>query len=338
MADRVCVVIPNHNGSRTIGDCLEAVYAMDYDGFEVIVVDDCSDDDSVEIIKSFPCKLIRLQKQSGASAARNSGALNSGASILFFTDSDCLPEKNFLTLAVKTLGEKGPGAVVGGTYTKKPCDNDFYSRFQSLFINYSETKKPADPDYIAAHAMVIYAEDFRKAGCFPKKFLPIIEDVEFSHRLRKKGHRLFINPEMLVRHIFNFSLYKSMRNAVKKSMFWTIYSLDNRDLFGDSGTASLELKCNVASYFLGLAVLFFYAYFQKTAIAGLLLPIYTVNIFVSGGLLKAFYVTGGSFFALRAAAYYLLIYPLAVGAGAAAGTIIYALNLGSLDKIAGKLA
>jgi len=338
MGDRACVIIPNYNGSRTIGKCLEAVYAMDYDDFEVIVVDDCSEDNSVEIVKSFPCKLIKLQRQSGSSIARNIGALNSDAGILLFTDSDCLPEKDFLPLAIKTLREKGPGAVVGGTYTRKPCDKDFFSLFQSVFINYSETKNSDSPNYIAAHAMVIYAEDFRKTGCFPEHFLPIIEDVEFSHRLRRLGHRLFINPEMLVRHIFNFSLYKSMRNAMKKSMFWMIYSLDNKDLFDDSGTASLELKCNGASFILGLTVLLFYAFFLKTAILGLLLPIYAVNVIVNTGLLKAFYATGGLFFALRSAVYYLLIYPLAVGAGVAAGTIIYALNLGSLDKISDKLA
>ena len=89
-----------------------------------------------------------------------------------------------------------------------------------------------------------------KSGGFKENFLPILEDVEFSHRLRRTGFKLTMNPEILVRHIFNFTLIKSLKNAFRKSLYWTIYSLKNKDLLTDSGTASIELKFNVASFFL----------------------------------------------------------------------------------------
>ena len=44
---------------------------------------------------------------------------------------------------------------------------------------------------------------------------PLIEDVEFSHRLRKNGCRLVVDPRIQVRHIFNFSLLRSLQNALK---------------------------------------------------------------------------------------------------------------------------
>ncbi|TAL24620.1 MAG: glycosyltransferase, partial [Nitrospirae bacterium] len=56
----ISVIIPNYNGEATIGKCLEAVFSSEYDKFEVVVVDDCSNDNSVEIIKRFPCRLISL--------------------------------------------------------------------------------------------------------------------------------------------------------------------------------------------------------------------------------------------------------------------------------------
>jgi len=54
-----------------------------------------------------------------------------------------------------------------------------------------------------------------------------------------------MNADLQVQHIFRFSLRRSLRNAVKKARYWTMYSLANRDVLADSGTASLELKANV---------------------------------------------------------------------------------------------
>jgi len=73
--------------------------------------------------------------------------------------------------------------------------------------------------------MAMATESFRKSGGFSEKFLPILEDVDFSHRLRELGYRLVMNPILQVQHIFNFSLYRSLRNAIRKSMYWTMYSI-----------------------------------------------------------------------------------------------------------------
>ncbi len=181
----ISVIIPNHNGSATIAKCLEAALASRYPKFEVVVVDDCSGDNSVEIINQFPCKLIRLDKPSGASKARNIGALNSHGDILFFTDADCLLRKDTLSLVARTFSEGAPDSIIGGTYTPVPYDRSFFSVFQSTFIHYSETKKPKAPDYIATHAMAVDAVVFKKMGGFSEDFFPILEDVELSHRLRR---------------------------------------------------------------------------------------------------------------------------------------------------------
>jgi glycosyltransferase involved in cell wall biosynthesis len=312
----ISVIIPNRNGSAFIGKCLEAVFSSDCEDFEVIVVDDCSGDGSVELIRKFPCRLIRLERHSGASRARNVGAYNSRGTVLFFTDADCLVRKDTLTLVERAIARNGPGVIVGGTYTKEPLDADFYSRFQSAFIHYSETKRAENPDYLASHAMAIDAEIFRKSGGFTENFLPIIEDVEFSHRLGRAGRRLVIDPAIQVRHVFNFSLARSLRNAVRKAFYWTLYSLRNKDVFADSGAASLELKVDVASFFLSL-ILTASAALQQNTLFLLPLPlIMGVNAVMSRGLLRAFRSAGTGLFALGAYLYYTLVYPMAVGAGA----------------------
>ncbi len=317
----ISVIIPNHNGSATIAKCLEAALASRYEKFEVVVVDDCSEDNSDEIINQFPCKLIRLDKPSGASKARNIGALNSRGDILFFTDADCLLKKDTLSLVARTFSEVAPDLIIGGTYTPIPYDHSFFSVFQSIFINYSETKQPRDPDYIATHAMAIDAVVFKKMGGFSENFLPILEDVELSHRLRRSGYRLIMNPHILVQHIFNFSLIGSLHNAIRKSMYWTMYSINNRDLLADSGTASLELKINVASQLVNLVLLVLWILFRKSVFIYPIPLIFAFNISINAKLIRAFYTATGFIFACLSLIYYTLIYSSAVIVGAFAGVL-----------------
>lgn len=326
----ISVVIPNCNNAATIGKCLESAFSSDYRNFEVIVVDDCSEDNSIEVIKKFPSKLICLEKHAGASRARNIGAENSNGDVIFFTDADCILKKDTLSISSKTIQAGTPDVIIGGTYTKIPYDKGFFSMFQSVFINYSETKKPENPDYIATHAMIINALTFRKSNGFPEDFLPILEDVEFSHRLREKGYRLKMNPGIQVQHIFNFTLIKSLKNAVKKSLYWTMYSLKNKDSFADSGTASVELKANVLSCFLSLFLSILWLFSQRVSFLYPLPIIFFINIFLSRGLLRAFYETNGIFFAGLAFIYYTLLYPVAVIGGVISGIVSYLLNRGYL--------
>lgn len=320
----ISVVIPNYNGSKTVGKCLEAALSSKYDRYEVIVVDDKSSDNSVEIINSFPCRLIKLAEHAGAAKARNTGARESAGEIIFFTDADCIVSGDTLSLVHKAIkGQKN--TVIGGSYTPLPYDSNFFSIFQSIFINYSELKQ-RKPDYIATHSMAIEKFIFEENKGFSEKFLPILEDVEFSHRLRRSGYQLLMEPDILVRHIFNFTFWKSLKNAYRKSRCWTMYSLGNRDVFRDSGTASQGLKVNVLSNFLIILFLLLYFFLTSRIFLVLLLMISGINIYINRNLLRAFYRTKGALFTIPASLYYMLIYPLAIGAGSFIGMMQYLRN------------
>lgn len=317
------VIIPNRNGGATIDLCLTAVFASRHQDFEVIVVDDASTDDSLARIQRHPCRLIRLERHGGASKARNSGAGASRGDILFFLDADCLPTPDTLRMAEEAARQHGPAVIIGGTYTPIPADPCFFSTFQSIYINYCETKHMQEPDYIATHALVIHAETFRQSGGFPEDFLPILEDVDFSHRLRRQGFKLLMAPNLLVRHLFNFNLRGSLANARRKSHYWLCYSLRNHDLLADSGTASLELKGNVAAFSLSLLLLLLGGVARNPAFFALLLLAQAVNGLGQRRLLAAFRRAGGPVFAIKAALYYATLYPAAIVAGGLAGLKTY---------------
>lgn len=321
MSASISVIIPNHNGSATLGTCLHSLFSSPVQPSEVIVVDDCSSDGSVDIIRRFPCRLVRLEQHSGAAKARNAGARASSGEALLFIDADCVVQEDTLARAA-TAHLKNPDCVIGGSYTPVAHDDSFYSTFQSVFINHSEFRNDP-PDYIASHAMLIGRDVFMKSGGFPEDFMPILEDVEFSHRLKRAGVRLMMDSTILVRHIFNFDLKKSLRNAMRKSKYWTGYSLGNSDLMQDSGTASLELKINVISGCLLWLFLCFYALSHDGVFLSSALIIGLVNLVVSRTLILAFFRAKGPMFGILATLYYCFIYPWPVIAGGLSGTLVY---------------
>lgn len=315
----ISVIVPNRNGEKTIGLCLNAAFTSKYTNFEVIVVDDCSSDNSLSIIESYPCRLVALKEHGGASKARNTGAHHSKGEVLFFIDADCLLQPETLANAAAAYQNKGPGVIVGGTYTWLPYDRRFFSTFQSIYIHYSETKNLADPDYVATHAMLIAKDLFQKSGGFDEDFMPILEDVEFSHRVKKKGAKLLMDDNILVQHIFNFSLAKSMRNGVRKSKYWSLYSIKNRDLLSDSGTASQEFKFNVVGCFANALLLLIAFLLKSWFFVVPILLLFGSNLYFNRHLLRAFQNAGGTFFAILAVLYYTLVYPFAVGIGVFSG-------------------
>jgi GT2 family glycosyltransferase len=315
----ISIVIPVRDGARTLEACLRAACAAALPDNEVIVVDDGSVDDSAAIAARHSCRLVRLGRPRGAGAARNAGAGVARGEILFFTDADCMLGPRTLERAAAALRAAGPRAVVGGTYETRPFDPGFFPGFQAVFVNHHETRRPDAPDYVATHAMAIRAGDFRASGGFDEHFLPILEDVELCHRLRRAGFRLRVDSKVLVRHDFGFGLTGSLRNAARKVRYWTRYSVRNNDLLADSGTASRGLK--VAGFLAALswACLGSAALLRRPA---LLLPVPLCMlgaIAANRGLVRAFFAAGGLRFASAATAYLVLLYPGAIAVGAALG-------------------
>lgn len=328
MECRVSVIIPNRNGASTISHCLEAVCGSNHPSFEVIVVDDCSEDHSVDIIRRYPCRLIQLSKHKGAVAARNEGARNARGRLLFFIDADCVVLNETLSQVDESCSKMGNKFILGGTYTCRPFDDGFFSLFQSVFIHYSELKTKIDPDYIATHAMALFAQTFRESGGFDPNFaLPIIEDVEYSHRLHRQGYRLMIDPEIQVLHIFNFSLIQSIKNGYRKAKYWTFYSLGNKDIFKDSGCASHELKINVFSLAAAVLAAILHLGHPQVVPFSLIILAVAIGLFANRHLLCLFHKTAGTKFMVASSLYYSTLYAAAVGSGSLAGLFRYCFEL-----------
>lgn len=99
------IIIPVYNVEKYINKCLESVFNQTEDDYEVIVVNDGTQDKSIELIKDYNIKIIN-QKNQGLSQARNKGAKLAKGEYLIFLDSDDYLEKDTLKEIKKSLKNK----------------------------------------------------------------------------------------------------------------------------------------------------------------------------------------------------------------------------------------
>ena len=93
MEDKVTVVTPTWNSARYIRETIESVQAQTYQNWEMIIVDDCSTDNTVEIVKQFAAhdsriRIYCLSKNQGAARARNRAIEESTGRYIAFLDAD----------------------------------------------------------------------------------------------------------------------------------------------------------------------------------------------------------------------------------------------------------
>ncbi|RMG02762.1 MAG: hypothetical protein D6726_06945 [Nitrospirae bacterium] len=119
-----------------------------------------------------------------------------------------------------------------------------------------------------------------------------------------------------------------MKNAFRKSFYWTIYSLRNRDILKDSGTASRELKIDSLSLLstFGLLVLavLLHSYMPLFVAA---LVVQAINLYFSRGLIRGFLSNGTGLRGWMWILYYIFIYPMPVLAGGLSGLWRYLLKM-----------
>ena len=88
---KISVIVPMHNSSKYLTECIESILNQTYNNFEIIIVDDASTDNSVEIaseIKDNRIRIFKLEENLGVATARNKGIEEATGDYICFIDSD----------------------------------------------------------------------------------------------------------------------------------------------------------------------------------------------------------------------------------------------------------
>ncbi|GAA2899343.1 hypothetical protein GCM10010517_64850 [Streptosporangium fragile] len=189
----VTVIVPNHNHARFLPLCLAAVQAQTYSPLEIVVVDDCSTDDSVRIAESMGVSVLRTAENGGPAVARNAGAARASGEILFFVDSDVALAPDAVATGVALLeADPGRGAVCGIEDPEPLIRSGRVEDYRSLQHHYWSIASAGEVSFLWSAMFAIRADVFAEIGPF-NPLLRYTEEVDYGQRLSRR-YTVLITP------------------------------------------------------------------------------------------------------------------------------------------------
>ena len=227
----VSIIIPIYNAKSTLAMCLESIQGLDYprDKFEVIVIDNGSNDESVEIAKKFDVKLYHETTIQSSYAARNKGVKGAKGELLAFTDADCIVTQGWLKHLVKDWDDESIGCFAGEIMPYKPetLIEIFSDRINIL--RQAGTLNCAYRPYSQTANSGYRRKVFDKIGLFNAELVSG-GDADISWRMqRETSLKIKFIPEALVYHKHRTSfrgLYKQFRRYEHGKLLWQKYYPD----------------------------------------------------------------------------------------------------------------
>jgi glycosyltransferase involved in cell wall biosynthesis len=184
MFSLVSVIIPTHNRLRMLQDAIDSVLAQTYRDFEIIVVDDGSDDGTAEKIAARYGSAVRVltQARRGVAAARNLGVKCSRGAYLAFLDSDDMWRPRKLEIQMGFMQTEAPSQI---------CQTEEIWIRNGVRVNPKKRhRKPSgdifraslDLCLVSPSAALMTRELFERAGRFDESF-PVCEDYDLWLRI-----------------------------------------------------------------------------------------------------------------------------------------------------------
>ena len=269
----ISVIIPAKNAETFIKPCLEALRNQTTANteYEIIVVDNGSADRTAEIARDAGVCVI-IEKKPGAAAARNAGIKSAAGDLICFTDSDCVPSKDWIAQMTIPFSDS---EVVGCKGTYRTRQNEIVARFVQLEYEdkYDRLMRQDSIDFVDTYSAAYRREVLQSIGGFDES-IKYVEDQELSFRVANQGGKLVFQPTAVVDHLHSNNLWNYCR---KKFMIAAWKSKILRHHMGkaisDSHTPQVMKVQMVLIFLTALAVIGLV--FTKTALIALALLLIT---------------------------------------------------------------
>ena len=264
------IIIPCFNAEKNIAKTIQALLDSDYGGLKkIIVVDDCSVDNSYEVAKKFQKKypkkvlVVRTPKNTGnAAGAKNYGAKFAKTELIGFTDDDSHPQKEAIGKMIGFFNNKKVSAVTSRVLVENR--DTFMANLQAMeYKVIAFTRKLlgfVDGIYVTNGPLSIYTiKAFKDVGGFDEKNLT--EDIEITWHMVAKGY--------LVRMSLGSQVYTivpdNFKSWLKQRIRWNVGGVQSMDKYK---------KAFFSKGMLGKFILPFFIIAWTMAIFGFLVLVY----------------------------------------------------------------
>ncbi|MGB7292463.1 MAG: glycosyltransferase [Thermodesulfobacteriota bacterium] len=200
---RISAVVCTYNGNNSIGECLEGLARLEYPKYEVIIVNDGSNQETAAVITQFANKYgfkVITTENRGLSSARNSGLESAAGEIVAYIDDDACPDPHWLSylalsfMSTRHVGIGGPNIAPESDGMKSACINHAPGNPTHVL------KSDQEAEHIPGCNMAFRKDALLQAGGFDPKFRIAGDDVDICWRLNQMGWTLGFNPAAVVWH------------------------------------------------------------------------------------------------------------------------------------------
>ncbi len=244
---KVSIVIPSWNRKEDLRECLKSIKKQSYKNFEVIVVENGSNDGTKEMLKKeFKwAKVIQNKKNLGVSIAKNQGIKAAKGEYIWFLDSDSeIISKETLKEMVKRMGKNQKIGAIGGeirTYDKGKVRGMIILKngaSEAVFVPRG-TNDSKEVDFLVTANCFVRKDLLEKIGGFDPGYFYFGEDKELGYRIKKLGYKNIINGKTGVLHKVSpktrvskiYTMYKNtIRFAIKNFSLSNILLLPVYDI------------------------------------------------------------------------------------------------------------
>lgn len=246
--NKVAIVIPNWNGVAKLRKHLPAVLDS-AQGFEVIVVDDGSTDESVKVLKDeFPqVKLIEKSKNSGFSSTVNLGVANADAEFVVLLNSDASPKQDFLKYLLPHFEDPkvfSIGCNTGGSFAKASFRDGFFWHCQAD----TKVKEVHRTLWVSGGSGIFRKKIWDKLDGMDTLYDPFYEeDLDLGYRALKRGYINLFEPKAEVVHYQeagviaqNFSKDTIERIAQRNQLIFIWKNITSPKLFSEHLAALIK--------------------------------------------------------------------------------------------------
>jgi glycosyltransferase involved in cell wall biosynthesis len=205
------VVVPVRDCGETLQEVLTAIRASDLsrEAYEIIVVDDLSDDASVAIAARYADTVVRLSgRRAGPAYARNRGVELARGDIVAFVDGDIVVRPDTLPRMLATLRERPEIDAVCALQGEGSGAPNFVSQYWSLLVRFGEQRYAGRCFHFASGCGAVRRNVLVSAGMYDEwRFTTAcLEGLEFGQRLVEAGHGVLLSPELKVTHLKRWNL------------------------------------------------------------------------------------------------------------------------------------
>lgn len=215
---RVSIIIPVLDDFRRLRLCLDALAGQTWprEGLEVVVVDNGSREDVVPAVAEFPFVRVLREARPGSYVARNTGIRAAKGEVFAFTDSDCVPQPNWIEAGVRALRESGPNSVIGGRVNLfvENSDSPTLAEEFDLATGFSQQIYVEKKRYAVTANLFTTPEVFEAIGLFNAE-LRSGGDKQWGLRAHAAGMTLRYSDHAVVRHPARRSLRELMRKRAR---------------------------------------------------------------------------------------------------------------------------